>query len=234
MNFRKLICLIMVLITILLAFAGCGAEKNGDIGSGGETKLSDLSGKKIGVVTGSIQAIKLPGLIPDATYLEFNTYADLIVAFNAKKVDAFSTDESIYKAMLWEGQSVDRIDEAIDLSDYGMIFGKGVDLDLQNKVNSYITKIKDNGAHKALEDKWFGDSEPTVFETYDDLDGANGTLKIGVSSASKPFVYIKDGKYAGFEVELMIGFCREYGYRLEFEPFHQALPAVPWKGGSIL
>ena len=44
----------MALITILLAFAGCGAEKNGDIGSGGETKLSDLSGKKIGVVTGSI------------------------------------------------------------------------------------------------------------------------------------------------------------------------------------
>ena len=217
MNFRKWICLIMALITILLAFAGCGAEKNGDIGSGGETKLSDLSGKKIGVVTGSIQAIKLPGLIPDATYLEFNTYADLIVAFNAKKVDAFSTDESIYKAMLWEGQSVDRIDEAIDLSDYGMIFEKGADLDLQNKVNSYIAKIKDNGTHKALEDKWFGDSEPTVFETYDDLDGANGTLKIGVSSASKPFVYIKDGKYAGFEVELMIGFCREYGYRLEFE-----------------
>ena len=207
----------MALITILLAFAGCGAEKNGDIGSGGETKLSDLSGKKIGVVTGSIQAIKLPELIPDATYLEFNTYADLIVAFNAKKVDAFSTDESIYKAMLWEGQSVDRIDEAIDLSDYGMIFAKGAHLDLQNKVNSYIAKIKDNGAHKALEDKWFGDSEPTVFETYDDLDGANGTLKIGVSSASKPFVYIKDGKYAGFEVELMIGFCREYGYRLEFE-----------------
>ena len=217
MNFRKWICLIMALITILLAFAGCGAEKNGDIGSGGETKLSDLSGKKIGVVTGSIQAIKLPGLIPDATYLEFNTYSDLIVAFNAKKVDAFSTDESIYKAMLWEGQSVDRIDEAIDLSDYGMIFAKGAHLDLQNKVNSYIAKIKDNGAHKALEDKWFGDSEPTVFETYDDLDGANGTLKIGVSSASKPFVYIKDGKYAGFEVELMIGFCREYGYRLEFE-----------------
>ena len=207
----------MALITILLAFAGCGAEKNGDIGSGGETKLSDLSGKKIGVVTGSIQAIKLPGLIPDATYLEFNTYADLVVAFNAKKVDAFSTDESIYKAMIWEGQSVDRIDEAIDLSDYGMIFEKGADLDLQNKVNSYIAKIKDNGAHKALEDKWFGDSEPTVFETYDDLDGASGTLKIGVSSASKPFVYIKDGKYAGFEVELMIGFCREYGYRLEFE-----------------
>ena len=59
MNFRKWICLIMALITILLAFAGCGAEKNGDIGSGGETTLSDLSGKKIGVVTGSIQAIKL-------------------------------------------------------------------------------------------------------------------------------------------------------------------------------
>lgn len=185
--------------------------------SGSDSAFSSLSNKKIGVVTGSIQAIQLPKLIPDANYEEFNAYTDLITAFNANKVDAFSTDESIYKAMLWEGQKVTRVDQAIDISDYGMIFTKGKDLDLQNKVNGYIESIKANGTHKALEDKWFGDSEPTEFDSYDDLSGENGTLRIGVNTGSKPFVYLKNGKYAGFEVEMMIGFCREYGYQLEFE-----------------
>ena len=217
MKMKRWICLLLAMLMMVCCFAGCGSGKNEETATGGASKLSDLSGRKIGVVTGSIQAIKLPQIVPDANYLEFNTYADLIAAFNGKKVDAFSTDESIYKAMLWEGQNVIRIDEALDLSDYGMIFTKGADLDLQKKVNDYIAKIKSDGTHKTLEEKWFGDSEPSEFASYEDLDDTNGTLKIGVSSASKPFVYIKNGMYTGYEVELMIGFCREYGYSLEFE-----------------
>ena len=40
----------------------------------------------------------------------------------------------------------------------------------------------------------------------------------------KPFVYLLDNEYAGFEVELMYGFCREYGYRPVFE-------AAQWTSG---
>lgn len=217
MKMKRWISLLLAILMMVCCLVGCGSAEKEESTTGGTSKLSDLSGKKIGVVTGSIQAIKLPQIVPNANYLEFNTYADLIAAFNGKKVDAFSTDESIYKAMLWEDQNVTRIDEALDLSDYGMIFTKGADLDLQNKVNDYIAKIKSDGTHKTLEEKWFGDSEPAEFASYEDLDDTNGTLKIGVSSASKPFVYIKNGKYTGYEVELMIGFCREYGYGLAFE-----------------
>ena len=214
---KRWLCLLLVMVMTTLCFVGCNASKDEDISVDQITTFSDLSGKKIGVVTGSLLAIQVPKMIPDAYYVEFNAYADLIAAFNAKKVDAFATDESIYKAMLWEGQNVARVDEAIDISDYGFIFAKNKDRNLQNKVNDYIETIKANGTHQALEDKWFGSSEPTTFDSYDDLSGENGTLRIGVNTGSKPFVYLKNGKYAGFEVEMMIGFCREYGYGLEFE-----------------
>ena len=181
------------------------------------SSLSDLANKKIGVVTGSIQAIMLPDLVPNAVYLEFNNYADVITAFHSNKIDAFSTDESIYKAMLWEGQKVDRIDEALSLSDYGLIFGKGENLQLQQQINEYIAKIKADGTHQTLEQKWFGDSEPAQFESYSDLSADGKVLRVGISSASKPFVYEKNGKYAGFEIEFIIGFCREYGYGVTFE-----------------
>ena len=182
-----------------------------------ETTLQDLANKKIGVVTGSIQAIMLPKLVPNANYVEYNTYSDIITALENGKIDAFPTDESIYLAMLWEGSNVDRIDEPMMVSDYGMIFEKGGNPTLQSQINEYLAEIKENGVHAALESKWFGSSEPTEFASYDDLAGTNGTIKVAVSSASKPFVYIKNGKFAGFDIEFISGFCREYGYKVEFE-----------------
>ena len=70
---RKYLCLIVALVTILLAVAGCSSGQDDGIGSGGETKISDLSGQKVGVMTGSIQAVMMPELVPDATYMEFNS-----------------------------------------------------------------------------------------------------------------------------------------------------------------
>ena len=60
MRFRKWLCVIMALIAVLWSFAGCGTGQEDNIGSGGETRLSDLSGTKIGVMTGSIQSVMMP------------------------------------------------------------------------------------------------------------------------------------------------------------------------------
>lgn len=183
----------------------------------GQTSLSDLSDKRLGIVTGSIFSITLPPLLPDATYLEFNNYSDVISALENGKIDAFPTDESIYKSMLWEGSSVDRIDESIAVSDYGVIFPKGKNTKLQKEINDYLAKTKADGTHKALEDKWFGDKEPTEFVSYDDLKDTNGTIIIGIASDAKPFVYLKNGKLAGFDIEFITAFAQAYGYKLQFE-----------------
>ena len=214
---KRIFCLCLAVLLLMSCIAGCKQNSGDEQRPSGNSTLSDLANKKVGVVTGSIQAIMLPDMVPDAIYLEFNNYADVITAFHSNKIDAFSTDESIYKAMLWEGQKVNRITEALSLSDYGLIFGKGQSLQLQQQINEYIAKIKDNGTHQVLEQKWFGDSEPTQFESYSDLSTAGKVLRVGISSASKPFVYEKNGMYAGFEVEFIIGFCREYGYGVTFE-----------------
>lgn len=182
-----------------------------------KTRLSDLSGKRVGVMTGSIQAVMMPELVPDATYMEFNSIADLIVALNSNKIDAFGCDESLYTSMLWEGQAVDRIDEPIDESNYGMIFPKGQKLELQREVNEYIATIKADGTLEALEEKWFGAKEPTEFTSYDNLNGTKGTITVAINSASMPFVYLKNNKFVGFDIEFITGFAQEYGYDIQFE-----------------
>ena len=64
---NRILCLLFALLMVVSLLAGCGSANNEGIGSDGETKLSDLSGKKVGVMTGSIQAIKLPEMIPDSS-----------------------------------------------------------------------------------------------------------------------------------------------------------------------
>lgn len=217
MRFKKWLCLIVALITVLWSFAGCNPGQNDDMSLDAETCLSDLSGKRIGIVTGTLTSVLVPKLVPDAIFEEFNSAADAKMALENGRIDAFPTDESIYMAMRWEGIPVDRIDEPIAPSDYGIIFQKGKDLKLQNEFNTYLAKIKSNGTWQSLQDKWFGDKEPVEFATYDDLTDKNGTIRVGINSSSKPFTYMKDGMYAGYDVEVIIGFCREYGYRVEFE-----------------
>ena len=217
MKLRKLLCFILALVMLLASLAGCGQNDEDVIGGDTETKLTDLSGKKIGVMTGSIQAVMMPDLVPDAEYLEFNSISDLIVALNSKKIDAFGCDESLYTSMLWEGQAVDRIDEPLDKSNYGIIFPKGENLSLQNEINEYIVNATADGRLAALEEKWFGAKEPTQFSSYEDLEGARGTIILAMNSSAKPFVYMKNGRFVGFDIEFITDFAKEYGYAIEFE-----------------
>ena len=227
MKFVKWLCLTVALVAMLLCCVACGDDDD-TIGTGGETKLSDLSDKRIGVATGTIQAIMMPELISDAEYMEFNSVSDLIVALLSKKIDAFGCDESLYTSMLWQGQAVDRIDEPLDVSNYGLIFAKGENLELQAEVNAYIAKIKADGSWQRLEDKWFGAKEPTEFVSYENLNDTRGTLTVAVSSAAMPFVYLKNNKFVGFDIEFITGFAKEYGYNLEFKDgdFSAILPGV--------
>ena len=59
MKFRSWLCLIVALIMVLFPLAACDSQEEDSIGSGGETQISDLAGKKVGVMTGSIQAVSI-------------------------------------------------------------------------------------------------------------------------------------------------------------------------------
>ena len=221
MKAKKILCLLLTVVVLVACLVGCDSNNSAETetlgGDDGETYLSDLSGKKVGVMTGSIQAVMMPDLVPDAEYMEFNSVPDLIVALNSKKIDAFGCDESLYTSMLWEGQAVDRIDEPLDKSDYGIIFTKGENLELQREINEYIAKSGADGSIEALEEKWFGPKEPTEFVSYDNLNGTRGTITVAICSSSKPFAYLKGNKLVGFDVEFVTAFAKEYGYNVNFE-----------------
>jgi len=210
MSVKKLISLFMVGLMLLICFAGCGEKEENKI----TTKIESLETATIGIVTGSATAIFIPEKLPNAEIIEFNSASDVLIALENGKIDAYPNDESVLYSLLWEGRSFVRVEEPLGESNYGIIFGKGKNLDIQEEFNTFLDDFSDD--IKALEEKWFNKKEPTEHPDYESLSGENGTIHIGTCSTTKPFVYIKNGKYTGFDIDVIVLFAREYGYKLTF------------------
>jgi len=208
----------LLILVAVLCFPGLPSAARADEAPAQEawsTRIQDLAEDRIGVVTGGLQAIMLPAMLPNAQFIEFNTVSDAAMALTLGKIDAFSTEESVLRAMQREGQAFVRIDEPFMVSEYGMLFGNDRDPALRTEFNTFLAQIREEGTLAALQEKWFGDQEPTEILQTNALTGENGPLLFATSSGQKPFSFIKNGSFTGFDVELMILFARQYGYRLE-------------------
>ena len=213
---KRLIYTILT-VPLLLCLCSCGVPEADRALSSGETKIQDLADARIGVVTGSLQAVLLPEMLPDAEFTEYNSNTDVAMALESGKIDAFSVGDSVYRTMLWEGQNVRRIDEPVDTGEVGLLFGNDSDPRMQEHFNAFLADRKEDGTLGRLKEKWFLSEEPKELPDFENLSGNNGTLLIGFASTQKPYTYLKNGKITGFDIEMLTMFAEEYGYRLTFE-----------------
>ena len=216
---KKAIFELILALFLTLSVCGCSGKQpdNADYKGSGEKKktMEDYRESRVGIATGTYAATFMYDMFPDAEIIEFNTIPDLMLALTQGKIDICANDASYYSCMRWDGMNVGRLEEPIETGDYGIAFKKGENKELREQMNAFLAKIKENGEFDELHEKWFGDVEPTEFLSFDNLTGTNGTIKVATAADVKPFAYIKDGKLAGYDMEMMILFAQEYGYQLE-------------------
>ena len=192
--------------------------------------LADFGNASIGVMTGTVYDDYAKIRFPDAERKYFNLLSDMILAVESGKIDGFLAEDTYVSAALWEGARIDTVDEAIDQTKAGYIFQKGSaeSAAVREQLNEFLAEAKTNGFLDELYAKWMGVTEPTEFFDNDSLSGENGTLKVAVSPDLKPLSYMRNGAVAGYEVEVLQYFAKEYGYDLEFHSmaFDAILPGV--------
>ena len=214
----------MLLIMLAGLLTGCNRES--EQGNQDFQSLQDFEHAKIGIMTGSSHDGTAKANFPNAEYVYFNTVADMVLATEQGKINGYIEDEPFLAAVLWEGAGIGRLDECIKQVDNGFAFPQGEQSRaLREQVNAFIAESKQDGTVDALINKWLSGSEPTEHPDYLSLSGENGTIRLAVVVENKPAVYLKDGLYTGFEMELLTNFGREYGYNFEIE-------AVPF--GSVI
>lgn len=206
----SLILLIFMLIPMLCSGAAQAEESSA-------LTAEDFSGRKIAVLTGSITDRIANDHLKNPILCYYNSTADLAIALEKGKADAYLDDEPIarYLSNAYPDQKV--IEQFSD-EEYAFVFRNNDEKSAMicQQMNAFLKRIGDNGTLEEIDAKWFGTDENVKFVDMKGLTAENGVLTFGTSTdIGAPFAYIKDNQFAGYDVDIAVRFCREYGYGIE-------------------
>lgn len=178
---------------------------------------ADYDGKRIGVMTGAIGDTVLLETVPGAEHVYFEAAADLPVALEAGKIDAY-VNEAANEQVLLHQYPDQQLITTLSVEAYAYAFPKGAEKSalLCEQMNEFLAEIEANGVMQELEDLWCSGDESKMVVDYKSLPDINGTLHMSTSSSvGVPFCFILNGEVVGYDIDLAVRFCEKYGYALE-------------------
>lgn len=218
-----ILAVILMFISLCL-LGGCQKKETAQFQT-----LDDFAHATIGVQTGTTHEARARELFPDAVIKNYTTVSDLVLSLQQGKIDGFIKNDFFVPIAQRDMDWIDCIPESMEDISNGIVFSKTEKgEELKEEMDAFLETLKADGTLDSMKDLWFGEEEPDVALDYSDLTGENGTLRYVLCAEQKPFAYMKDGQYVGYEVELVIRFCREYGYGLQMEnvSFSSMVPGV--------
>ena len=226
--------LIIILSLIVLCVVGTVARRIYEMGPRLDS-VSAFNNKRVtvGVPKGYIFEERVDELLPNAVVKVFETREEVYKALESGEINGAVDDEPIIRARMRGVERLNKIDGLVESSDYSFIFpiderGK----ELRDQYTEYVQKLKSSGELESLDNKWFGnDTDNKVSEEFSDLPDTNGSITVAYSGSEVPFAYKSRDKIVGYEIDILIGFCREYGYKPDMvqTSFSQVLAGVSGK-----
>lgn len=178
--------------------------------------FSELDGKKAGVMTGTPQDAIVGKNVENADIQYYNNYTDLAIALREGKIDFYVNNTIQYPFIKKEYPEFSYIDGEMASFNNGAIFSKNDHGKmLRDEFNAYLEQIKNNGKLDELKEYWL---KPNKWEKINiPTSGEKGTLKMATCTSLKPFSFMVNNGYAGFDVGLVAEFCKESGYELRID-----------------
>ncbi|MBQ8966579.1 ABC transporter permease subunit [Ruminococcus sp.] len=193
-------------------------------------KYTDYNGKTIGILSGTNMEGASFEYFPDSEYLYYDDYSALNIALMNGKIDAFLGDEPALKSIHSAEPRVDYIKERLTNNKYSFAFRKDDpdEAELCRQFDEFLAKANADGTIAEIDSIWFGNDDSKKLVDMSDLESTNGTIHVVTTSTDEPFSYIKDGKNVGYDIDVVVRFCREYGYGLELGDvdFPARIPAL--------
>ncbi len=177
-------------------------------------QTEDIRDKKIGVLMGSIQDMFAKRDFPDAAILQYQNVTDMLTAVKLNKVDVGFADHVGLKEIFAKNPDLGLFAANLYTVPIAAAFNENND-GLREKFNVFLKEIKSDGVYDDMVSRWMDLGETTMPGI--DVGGTNGTLRNGiVSDGGLPFTILKDGKLAGFDIELSMRFAASQG--MAYEP----------------
>ena len=175
-----------------------------------------LAGKTAGVMTGTPQDSIISAAIKDVKLQYFSNATDMALALQTGKIDFYALSSVNFYNMAEKYPEFGYINKPLTTFNVGTIFPKTEKGDsIRSKLNEYIVKLKKNYELDRLVKYWL---YPNDWENIDiPQTGENGTLQMATANTLVPFSFMLHDKNVGFDIAIIAGFCKEYGYGLQIE-----------------
>ncbi|MBQ7196104.1 MAG: transporter substrate-binding domain-containing protein [Synergistaceae bacterium] len=192
--------------------------------------IKKFDGKRIGVLTETIHYEVIKESLPSAELFYFDSMANLISALDTGKIDAGVHDDASVLEIERANPSLKRVKGVLRPLDNAYVFAKNSRGDkIRSELNEFLRSLKSDGTLEKISDVWFGNDESLkTLPDYENYPATNGILKIALDSETPPFTYLKNGKIVGYEIDIIVRFCKAQGYRPEFSEmnFSAIIPSI--------
>jgi len=208
------------------ASAPSPAGRNGK--SGEISKLRQIDGKRIAVLTGSAGDIAARKAFPGSSFQQLTAAADAALAVKANKADAFIYDRSVLLNLAEKNPELAILDEPVAKLEIAAAIKKE-NTALLSDINRVLQELGKEGALQRLRVKWV-DSGYAVTPPLPPIRNAHGkdVLKMGTCANIEPFSFQSNGILTGLDIELSRLIGERLGKRIEIVDmnFDGLIPAL--------
>ncbi|MBQ9565801.1 MAG: ABC transporter permease subunit, partial [Synergistaceae bacterium] len=218
----------LLCLAALFAFVGCGGA-NAAGNDGLYTTIAQLDGKRVAVGTGTVWGDVVKEVLPSAEIVYLDGAANVVTSILEGKADAFAADEPIIAAIVAGDDRLTYIQEHLNRYENAFFVSKDGNAALLDELNGFIRRLRDDGTLVELQKMWFEtDESKKPLAPYETFPAPNGTLRLAQDAEEPPFVYMRDGRIVGYDIDILARFCEARGYGLKpvTMNFSGLIPAV--------
>ncbi len=200
---------------IALLVSGCGHRQGTGVKE--PESIEDISNARIVTILGSLQDLDLENNYPEFTNLKLNSTSELIAAVQSGNADYLLVDSISFAGFDLKSRGL----KAYFTLPVGgdIAFGFRYDeKELADSYNAFLQKIRNDGTYAEIVGRWIKGDVASSNMPDIPRSGDGEPIVVGVA-VSYPFEFIKNGDWAGFEVELMLRFAEFAGRPVRFENY---------------
>jgi polar amino acid transport system substrate-binding protein len=185
-----------------------------------------LSGKRVGVMIGSIQDMAITQMAPNAEILRLSTESDLLAALENGKVDV-AGEENLSVIFNKEiASKVDTVATGLPPMPIGACFSLD-NTQLKQEFDSFLEDIRNDGTYEQIYNQWKDADDPSAV-AIPQQHGKGKKLTVAIYPGLPPFSFISLGKPSGLEPTLLTEWANRRNWQLEYliMDFASQIPAV--------